>query len=374
MRNVRVLWFVLPALLLAPCFASARQYLVYFGTYTAQQSEGIYAARFDDESGALESLGLAAPILNPSFLTIDVAGEHLYAVSELGDSRVSAFKIDRTTAKLTFINAVSAHGSLACHLAIDATGKTLAIANYGSGSVATYRIRDDGGLEEAKSFIEHTGSSVTPRQSSPHAHCVNYSANNRFVLAADLGTDEVKIYRLNASDGSLTPNDPPAAKVKPGSGPRHFAFHPGGSFGYVLNEIASTVTAFGWNASNGTLSETQTISTLPDGFDGRNSTAEIEAHPSGKFIYASNRGHNSIAVFASDAATGRLSVVERVSSGGSTPRSFGVHPSGRWFFSANQNSDNVVLFRIDPASGKLTRAGKELAIDAPVCVQFLALD
>jgi 6-phosphogluconolactonase len=247
------------------------------------------------------------------------------------------------------------------------------VANYNSGSCACLAVKPDGSLVESTSFIQHKGSSTDPRrQTGPHAHSVNISANNRFLIVADLGLDQVLVYKFDPANATITPNDPPFAKVAPASGPRHFNFHPKNKFAYVINEMACTVTAFTWNANKGVLTEIQTLSTLPAGAKGNNfSTAEVRAHPNGKFLYGSNRGHNTIAVFSVDQSKGTLTLVENVSTEGQIPRNFNIDPSGKWLLAANQNSDNVVVFSIDQASGKLKPTGQQLKVDTPVCIRFV---
>ncbi len=363
--------------------ASAKgEYLVYIGTYTGEKtkSQGIYAYRFKAATGQLTSLGLAAKTASPSFLAVRPDRRFLYAVNETADEgrksgAVSAFALDRATGKLAFLNQVSSRGADPCYVALDKTGKYVLVANYTSGSVAVFPVLKDGSLGEASAFVQHTGSSVNPeRQAGPHAHSINVSADNRYVLAADLGLDQMLVYRFDPAKGSLAPNHPPSAKVHPGLGPRHFAFHPSGRFVYVISEMGSTVTAFSYNAAGGVLKELQTISTLPKGFKGESDCAEIEAHRSGKFLYGSNRGHDSIAVFAIDAGKGTLTPVEYVSTQGKTPRNFAIDPTGSYLFAANQDSDSVVVFRIDPKTGRLTPSGQVLEVPSPVCVTFVAID
>lgn len=373
----RLVVFVLSAWMLtigaAPLAAQASgdNLLAYIGTYTRQSSKGIYAFRFDAASGKLTPLGLAAEIQNPSFVAIHPNQRFLYAVGETNGGSVTSYSIDRQSGKLTKLNTVSAKGGGPCHVNLDSTGSSLAIANYGTGSVTMYPVQPDGSLGEASAFDQHEGSSVNPqRQKGPHAHSVDFSPDNRFLMSSDLGLDKVLIYRFDPKQSKITANDPPFARVKPGSGPRHFAFHPSAKFAYVINEIASTVTAFSYDAQRGALTELQTLSTLPQGFDGDNSTAEIEMHPSGKFLYGSNRGHNSIAVFAIDPQKGTLTLVENVSTQGGVPRNFALDPSGRYLFAANQDTDNIVLFRINGETGKLTPTGVSVEVDAPVCIRF----
>jgi 6-phosphogluconolactonase len=257
---------------------------------------------------------------------------------------------------------------------VDRQGRNVLVANYGGGSVAVLPIGADGRLQAPSSVVQHTGSSVDPnRQKEPHAHSINVDADNRFAYAADLGLDKILIYRFDVAKGTLTPNDPPFAQVEPGSGPRHFAFHPQGRFAYVINEMRCTVTAFAHDAARGGLSAIQTISTLPQGQSVQKgfSTAEVQVHPSGRFLYGSNRGHDTIAVFAIDEKTGRLTPVHHEPTQGSTPRNFGIDPAGRFLLAANQRSDTVVVFRIDAATGRLAPAGHRIEVGAPVCVKFV---
>ena len=278
------------------------KYLVYIGTYTHGQSKGIYAYRMDSATGTFTALGLAAETPDPTFLDIDHKHKFLYAANEIGNFQgkhagaVSAFSIDADTGKLTLLNQRSTIGSGPCHVLVDGQDRNVLAANYGSGSIAVLPIRADGGLSEASAFIQHAGKGQSPdRQDGPHAHCMALDAANRFAFACDLGLDEVLVYRFDPQHGTLVPNQPPFASIKPGSGPRHFEFAPDGRHAYVINELGSTITVFAYRAGAGTLKELQTVSTLPDDFHGNNTTAEIQVHPSGKFVYGSNRGHNSIA-------------------------------------------------------------------------------
>jgi 6-phosphogluconolactonase len=356
--------------------SKSAKYFVYVGTYTGPQSKGIYSYRFDTASGDLEPVGLAAEISNPSWVTIHPNHKFLYAVSELGNDgkvngAVTAFAIDQQTGALTKLNSVSSVGGGACHLVVDKTGTTLLVANYGAGSVAAFPVGPDGRLGEPPVLIQHKGSSVDPRrQRGPHAHGVFLSADNRFLFVPDLGLDQVMSYRLDAAKSSIAPNDPPFAKVPPGSGPRHFAFHPKGKYAYAVDEMKSTVTAFSFDAAQGSLQQIQNISTLPKDFSGEDNSAEIEVDAKGRFLYASNRGHDSIAVFAI-AKNGRLAPVEYVPTQGKTPRNFKIDPTGSYLFAANQDSSNIVLFRIDAKTGRLTATGKKVELSKPVCIQFL---
>jgi 6-phosphogluconolactonase len=364
----------LPALSL-PSFA-ARESLVFVGTYTRGGSKGIYAYRFDHGSGKLSELGLAAEAANPSFLAIHPNGRYLYCVNELSKSPerneggVTAFRIDRPAAKLERLNELPSGGTSPCHLNVDATGRYLLVVNYGNGSTSVFRLKPDGSLAERTAVVQHSGSSVNARrQEGPHAHSVNLSKNNRFAIVADLGTDEYIVYRFDAQAGAITRHG--AAKVKPGSGPRHFSFHPTYRYGYGVNEMGSSVSVFRWDENAGTLAELQTISTLPEGFSGINNCAEILVHPSGAFVYASNRGHDSLAVFAVDQATGRLRNLGHTSTQGKTPRNFRLDPAGEWLLAANQDSGNIVVFRVNRRAGALSPAGVEVKVPYPVCIRFL---
>jgi 6-phosphogluconolactonase len=364
-------------LLILPCWsAQDPEYFVYFGTYTATVSKGIYACRFRPSTGKLTLLGVAAESPNPSFLAIRPDHRFLYAVNWKGSdtiagNTVSAFAIDPKTAKLTFLNKVSSKGEMPTHLAIDTSGSTLVVANYGSGTVAAFPIAKEGGLGEATFLDQHFGPPVAVHGGVPHAHDVLFALDQRFVFIAELGLDRVYTYRLNAAAHTLAPHNPPFASTAPGSGPRHLALHPNEKFLYVNNETSSTVTIFTREGDGGALKELQTISTLPPDFHGSNSTAEIQIDRGGRFLYVSNRGHDSIAVFSVDAASGKLAPVEHVSTQGKTPRNFSLDPTGGYLFAANENSSNVVLFRVNRDTGRLTPAGQILDIPSPSCVIFL---
>lgn len=355
---------------------SAGEYFVYFGTYTAKTSKGIYAYRFQPSSGKLTAIGVVAETPNPSFLALSPDQKFLYAVNWKGSDTVkgdtvSAYAVEDHTGRLTFLNKVESRGEMPTHLTVDRSGRMLLAVNYGSGSVAAFRIEPGGRLSAATSFDQHRGSSlVKDRQEGPHAHAVVLSADNRFAFVADLGLDQVFSYRLDPSRATFTPNSPAVAKVSPGSGPRHLAFHPNGKLLYVNNEISSTVTVFAYEAAGGGLRELQTVTTLPPDFTGSNSTAEIQTDAAGKFLYVSNRGHDSIAVLAID-ANGTLTPVEHTSTRGKTPRTFSLDPTGRYLFAANENSGTVVLFRVDANTGRLTPSGQVLEVPSPSCVIFL---
>jgi 6-phosphogluconolactonase len=351
--------------------------LVFVGTYTGPKSEGIYAFRFDSAAGRLTPAGLAAATRSPSFLAWHPGGQWLYAVNEVDEfegeksGAVSAFAVDAASGRLTLLNQQSSRGRGPCHLSIDGTGTKLLVANYGGGTVAVLPIGSDGRLAPASSVVRHTGSGANEkRQQGPHAHAITAAPDNRFVLAADLGIDKLLVYRFDAARGMLAPNDPPGAAVAPGAGPRHFAFDPGGRRVYAINELSSTITTFDWEGSRGSLTRRESVSTLPAGHQSESWTAEVEVHPSGRFLYGSNRGHDSLAIFAVDQAGGALTLVGHEPTGGSWPRHFTITPDGQWLVAANQRSDSLVVFRIDQTSGRLTRTGDAVSVGSPACVLF----
>ncbi len=357
----------------------AADYFMYVGTYTGQGSKGIYAWRFDPGAGTFTPVGLVAESANPSFLAAHPNGRFLYAVNEISHFQrmsstgsVSAFAIDPATGKLKLLNQQASLGDGPCHVALDHQGKCAIVTNYNNGSVAAYPVGKDGFLNQSSAFFQHRGTGATPhRQEGPHAHCVVVSPDDRFALVADLGLDQVLLYHLNTDTGAMEVNEPRFVKVAAGAGPRHLAFHPNGRFVYLINEMGSSIITFAYDPQAGTLRELQTVSTLPKDFKGQNDTAELQVHPSGKFLYGSNRGHDSIAVFAIDPAAGTLKPVEHVSTQGKTPRNFSIDPTGAYLIAANQQSNNMVVFRIDQASGRLTPTGQVLNAYSPVCVTFV---
>jgi 6-phosphogluconolactonase len=377
-------WASVPQLLSAEAkkMTPESSYLVYVGTYTATSSKGIYNYRFDPKTGQLTPIGVAAEMANPSFMATDPQHRFLYAVTEMGqepgadsykkNGSISSFSIDRKTGALTFLNKVDAGGGGSCHLIVDKTGKMLFVANYGSGNVASFAIKPDGTLGERTGFHQHTGSSVDPaRQKGPHAHAVVLSPDNRFLFVPDLGMDQIKIYRVDAAKGTFTANDPGYATVKAGLGPRHFTFGRGAKFAYALCEMGSSVAVFSYNPVKGSLTPVQTISNLPDGFTGIDNSAEIEMDRSGRFLYASNRGNDSITVFAVDPAKGTLTKVQVVPTQGNIPRNFALDPTGKYLIAANQKSNSMVVFSVDPHNGKLKAAGQMLDIPSPVDILFV---
>lgn len=356
--------------------ASADSLRVYIGTYTgsgANASKGIYRSTLDLQTGTLSSPVLAAEARNPSFVEIHPSGKFLYAVSEAGGGgRVFAYAIDKATGDLTLLNDASTGGAGPCHVNVDHAGRHVLVANYGSGSASVIPIGADGKLAEPSGFVQHEGSSVNPsRQKEPHAHSVNLSPDDRFVFVADLGIDKIMIYKLDVQTGKIVANDPPFAQTKPGAGPRHFAFHPDGKHAYVINELDGTIVAFAYDAAAGALREIQTVPTLPKEYTGGSWCAEVRVHPSGKFLYGSNRGHNSIAVYRIDPATGALTFVEHETEGIKTPRNFNIDPTGKFCLVANQDGDSIVVFQIDPATGSLESTGQKIVVSKPVCIRFL---
>ena len=364
---------------LTPASAAPKEFFVYFGTYTKGASKGIYRSRFDVATGRLSPAELAAEAKDSSFLALHPNGKFLYAIDESVDAKrtkaggVRAYAID-VSGGLTFLNQQSTGSAGACHLSVDATGQTVLVANYGGGSVSAIGLLPDGRLGELGSMIQHTGSSVDPaRQKGPHAHEIVISADNRLAFAPDLGLDRVLVYDVDVARAKLTAHSPAFASLPPGSGPRHLAFHPNHRFAYVISEMLCTMTVFKYDAAGGVLTDIQSISTLPPGESVKagTSTAELEVHPSGKFLYGSNRGHNTIVVYAIDPASGKLTYVENVSTRGKTPRHFGLDPTGTWLLAENQDSGTVAVFRIDPATGRLTPTGPLVEVPTPICAVFV---
>ncbi len=379
-QRLRLVVFLLALVGLLPAKDSRKNYLLFIGTQTGKDSKGIYAYRYDANSGELASIGLAAETANPSFLAVDPSDRYVFAVNEVskfkGESSggVSAFSVDHHSGNLTLINEVPSGAPGPCFLSFDRSGKHVLVANY-SGSVAFFPALDGGRIGESSTLLKHTGTGPnTDRQESAHPHWIGTTPDDRFALAADLGNDKLFVYQFDSKKGSLTPNDPPFAKLPPGSGPRHVAFHPNGKFVYVVNELLSTVSGFSLDSQLGVLTPLQTSSTLPAGFSGENDTAEIAVHPSGKFLLASNRGHDSIAVFSVNPNTGSLTAMADVPTQGKVPRSFEIDPTGSRLFVANQKSNNIVVFRIDTGTGSLTPTGQVLEAPSPVSLRFVKAD
>lgn len=354
----------------------ARELTLYVGTYTSGKSEGIYVYRMNSVSGELVHFNSFKSI-NPSFLTIDKNERYLYAVNEVSEfegkpgGAVSAFAIDPATGNLKFLNQQPSLGADPCYLTVDRKSKNLLVANYTGGSVAVLPIQDDGRLRPGIDLKQHAGSSVKEQQKGPHAHCIVLDHSNDYALAADLGVDKVMIYEFESKTGKLSPGKQPWAQLKPGAGPRHLSIHPNDEYVYVINELDSTVTVLRYDEDKGTLSEIESVSTLPRDFSGTSYCADVHVSPNGKFLYGSNRGHDSIVVFTIDGDNGRLSQLEHVPTGGKWPRNFTIDPKGEFLLVANQRTDNVVTFRIDPKTGSLKPTGKSVEIPAPVCLKFL---
>jgi 6-phosphogluconolactonase len=350
---------------------SSRSLLMYIGTYTYRSSRGIYVARFDPSTGELSEPELAAATSNPSFLAIRPDGRSLYAVNEQEEFHgqktggITAFEIDPASGRLTQLDEKPSGGGAPCHVLVDRSGKLVFVANYDGGSVAVFKIERNGSLGERVALFQFSGKGANPhRQEAPHAHCVTLTPDNRFAYMADLGRDRIAIYRCRSHDLA------PEASVAPGAGPRHVAIHPNGKFAYVTNELGNTITAFDLDRETGALTEIQTIPTLPEGWHGVSTTAEIVVSPDGRFVYDSNRGHNSIAIFSIDASSGRLTPVGFEPTQGKTPRGFTIDPTGNFLIVANQDSDNIVVFRIDHRSGKLTPTGSSIKVSLPSSLVF----
>ncbi|MCK5843259.1 MAG: lactonase family protein [Victivallales bacterium] len=359
--------------LLSAVSSMAREYDIYFGTYTSCGfSKGIYHALFDADAGALSDLELACELSKPSFLAIHPNGKFIYSVTEGDPGKVSSLRIDKKTKKLELINHSESGGRGPCHLVVSGNGKNLYVANYASGSVAAIAINDDGSLGKTVSNIQHVGSGPNKRrQKGPHAHSVNLSPDNRFAYVADLGMDKVMIYKVDPVDGALLKNETSFFALPPGAGPRHFTFHPNGKFAYLINELGNTIVALSYDAKNGGLREIQTISTLPKDFDGVSHTAEVSVHPNGKFLYGSNRGHDSIAVYKIDQNNGSLTLAGFQGKGIDEPRHFNIDPTGRYCVVGNQDANDVVLFKVNLETGELIPTEVRKLVGKPICVKFL---
>jgi 6-phosphogluconolactonase len=369
--------------------------LVFIGTYTGGKSQGIYVSRLDPATGSLTMLGCVSETQNPSFLALRPDGQRLYAVNETSQfngektGSVTSYAINPKTGGLSQLNQQPSAGTSPCHLVVDKTGRFVLVANYGSGTVAVLPLGEDGFLEKPAWVIQHQGASVNKqRQTGPHAHGVYLDQANRFLFVPDLGLDRVQVYGFEQSDGRPVSTIPTgqntekgnptnttvapyqSVRFKPGAGPRHMAFDPRERFAYVINELNSTLSVFEYNPARATLAERQTLSTLPESFKGTSTTAEVAVHPSGRFVYGSNRGHDSLAVFEVNDKNGQLTLVESESTQGKSPRHFAIDPTGRWLLAANQDSDTIVSFRIDEKTGKLEPTGAKVEVGKPVCLLF----
>jgi 6-phosphogluconolactonase len=351
--------------------------LVFVGTYTGASSRGIHAFRFNSVSGQLTALGLAAETPNPSFLAASPDGRFVFAVNELGtyqgepSGSVTSFAVDRRTGRLSPINTQSTRGGAPCHLAIDRTGRFLAVANYGGGNFVILPIAPDGSLGPVAANVRHDGSGPNnERQRGPHAHMVEFDADNTHLLGADLGIDRIVVYPFDEKSGRIADRPSGAASTSSGAGPRHITFHPTEALLFAINELNSTIETFTWDAASGHLDAQGGYSTLPDGYTGESFAAEIAVHPNGRFLYGSNRGHDTIAVFGIS-SDGQLALVEHAPTRGRTPRAFTIDPTGRWLIAANQQSDTLAAFTIDDATGRLSPHGELETVGAPVSILFL---
>lgn len=373
MRNLLYLstFLLLPGLAWAQPGNGPQKYRVYLGT-----GKNIYHLELDTKDGRMSKPMLAAEVANPSFVAIHPNQKFLYSVSEMDKGSIVAFAIDAKTGNLTKLNSQSAGGSGPCHVVVDRDGKVVLAANYGSGSCTSIPIKSDGSLAEPASVFQHKGKSINPsNQQGPHAHSFNIDKGNKFAFCADLGIDKIMVYRLDSATGKLTPNDPPAFDTPPGSGPRHFTFHPDGKTAYINGEINMTIIACDYDADKGVLKQRQVLSTIPKGEKKkRQSTAEVVVHPAGKFVYVSNRDeYNSIAIFAIDPKTRELTVVGHESRGIKTPRNFAIEPTGQYMLVANQSGNSVISFRINQTTGELTPTGSSVEVVAPMCVRFMPI-
>ncbi len=353
--------------------------LVYVGTYTTGQSEGIYLYRLNLTSGELKHVNTTRGVVNPSFLALSPSRRYLYAVNEVQEfagkksGAVSAFAVDQRTGELRLLNQKPSLGADPCYVEVDNQGRFVLIANYTGGNVTVLPVERGGSLGEAADLKQYQGQSVNrDRQEGPHAHCIMLDPTNGFAYSCDLGTDRVMIFRFDARNGKLLTNEQPWAPVKPGAGPRHLAFHPSGKYVFVLNELYSTVTVFTRDPEKGSLKELQTLTTLTKDFAGKNTSADVHVSSDGRFVYCSNRGHDSIAMFGFDARRGALTIIGHESTRGMTPRNFAIDPTGQFLLAANQKSDNIVVFRVDRKTGRLSATGQAVEVPSPVCLKFTA--
>jgi 6-phosphogluconolactonase len=370
--------FMLPVLWFSSLSAIAQDNLVFFGTHSAGAQKGISVAHFNSETGILTKPELVVEAPSPAYFILHPDGKHLYVCNSNDFAKkytgqtITAYSVDPKNGNLTLLNQQSSGGADPSYICMDATQRYVLVANYKGGSVAVIAIKPDGSLGEITANIKHTGRSVnTVRQTQPYAHSIKLDPANRFALVADLGLDKLFVYRFNQETGTLSQNDPPFVQVAPGSGPRHTAFHPNGKFVYLINEMACTIITYAWDSTIGKLTELQTSSTLPADFKGKNSCAEIEVYPNGKFLYASNRGHESLAVFAIDSTSGKISLLEHIPTQGHWPRNFTFDPTYKWLIVTNHNSDNAMVFKVDTTNGHLKSVGNPVPIVYPFCIRFL---
>lgn len=375
MRNFISL--LIGTMLITTMATRADESLIFISAFASADKGAIHAFQFDSKTGALKPLHRTTDIQNPFFLAISPDKHFLYAINAkkfggVEDEFVAAYTIEGRTGQLKRLNQQSSRGTSSCYLDVDATGKTVVVANYSTGSVASLPVQKDGSLGEATSFVQHSGSSIDPeRQKGPNAHSIVISPDHRFALAADLGIDKILIYHLDDATSRLTPNEAqPFAKMQPGSGPRHVTFHPNGKRVYVINELKNTVTFFDYTADSSTLTERQTISTLPADFTGKSYCADLKITPDGRFLYGTNRGHDSIAVYRI-ADDGRLTLITIQPSLGKGPQNLLITPDGHWLLCANMPGNNVVIFQIDSQTGRLKAVGEPVSMPMPSCIRWL---
>ena len=367
---VHIFSFLLVIVLSAP--AMAEDMFVYFGSHGAGPHIGFSVAHFDTDTGKLTKPVFLEEAVAPAYFIIRPDGRRLYTCNSFPGSSVSAYAIDPTSAKLTFLNQQPSGGGDPSYVSLGPSGRYLMVANFLGGSVAVFALRPDGSIGRRTALVQNIGTSLDPNDPKhAHAHSIRFDPSHRFVLVADLGLDKVLVYRLNPKTGALTPNDPPFVSVAPGSGPRHTAFDPRDRYVYAINETASSIVRFGWDSNRGVLTQFETVSTLPEGFTGVNTGAEILMHPSGKFLYATNRGNDSVAVFSVQADTGRLTPLQFISTEGKTPRNAEFDPTGKWLLVTNQDSNNAVVYRIDQSTGRLTENGDPVSLPGPFCERFV---
>ena len=352
-----------------------KPFMVYVGTYAKPDAPNIFLYRLHATTGELTRINAFKGGENPSFLALTSDQQYLYAVNEVIDfngvktGAVSAFAVDKKTGDLTFLNQLATGGSAPCYVSVDKSGKLVLVANYVGGNVIMFPIQTSGRLGNFTALQQHQGSGPdAKRQEAPHAHCIIPTPDNQFALAVDLGIDKIKNYRLDTKQGGLVPNPGADFSTRPGAGPRHLTFHPNGRYAYLITELNSTLMVLAYNSHNGSFTALQTISTLPASFKGENIGADVHVSPNGKFLYASNRGHNSLVVFSINAGTGKLNLVEHVDTQGNWPRNFGLDPSGTFLVVANQYSNNMVSYHVDNQTGKLKPTGFTAEVSAPVCI------
>ena len=368
---LRFVCFLLPVALV-PLTINAQDMYIFFGTHSSGPGIGFSLSRFDTQTGGLTKPEILMEAKEPAFFVIHPDGKHLYTCNSGLPGEISAYAVDSTTRHLRLLNKKPSDGGDPSYISLDKTGRYALVANYQGGNICVYAIQANGSLGIRTAFVQHTGKSINPeRQTHAYAHSIICDPTNRFVLVADLGLDKVFVYRFNEKGGLLSPNDPPFVSVKPGSGPRHVKFHPNGKWIYVINEMGSTVTCFNWDGSKGVLNEFQNSSTLPKDFTDSSTCAELEVHPNGKFLYCSNRGHNSIAVFAIDQTNGSLTLIQHIPTQGKSPRNFEFDPTGKWIICTNHGSNNAVVFRVDGVAGTLKRVGEPVQVPNPFCERFL---